>query len=348
MQLLYFLLQDYISICSTINTIFGCEEVFMLYYVGAAAASVLSFILTFLCMKFLPLGDKLLGHDRGRLYAAGSEVNIGKPTGVGFYFVFVTVIVSLIFTFSGSSYLFMMILVLLSMLFGFLDDRSKNPWGEYIKGALDFLIAGIGAAVFTLFYGTDVIIGITGYPVHIPLWLFFFLAVMLIIVSVNATNATDGVDGLSGTLTILTLITFMIVARINGTINYHGYVRGFVLIAALIAYLIFNFNPSKVLMGDAGSRAIGFFIAFYAMYLKIPFAYLIVCLPFLIDGGLSILKITIGRLTKKKVIILKNITTPIHDHLKKRKGFSVKKTWAVIVACAAVLDLIYVAVCAVV
>ena len=320
----------------------------MSIFIGSAVSSVLSFILTFLCMKFLPLGNSLLGHDRGRLYAPGSEVNIGKPTGVGIYFISVAVLISLIFTFSGSSYLFMMILVLLSMLFGFLDDRSKNPWGEYIKGALDFLIAGIGAAVFTIFYGTDVVIGITGATVTIPTALFFFLAVMLIIVSVNATNATDGVDGLSGTLTILTLITFMVVAYLNGTLTGHGIIRGLVLIFALIAYLIFNFNPSKVLMGDAGSRAVGFFIAFYAMYLKIPFAYLIVCLPFLIDGGLSILKITIGRLTKKKIIILENVTTPIHDHLKKRKGFSVKKTWAVIVACAAVLDLIYVVVCAVV
>ena len=314
----------------------------MSLFIGLAVSSVLSFILTFVCMKYLPLGEKLLGHDRGRLYAPGSEVNIGKPTGVGFYFILVTVIVSLLFTFSGSSYLFIMILVLLSMLFGFLDDRSKNPWGEYIKGALDFLIAGIGAAVFTLFYGTDVIIGLTGTPVHIPLWLFFFLAVTLIIVSVNATNATDGVDGLSGTLTILTLCTFMTAAALNGTLTYHGLVRGLIMVFALLAYLIFNFNPSKVLMGDAGSRALGFFIAFYAMYVKIPFAYLIICLPFLIDGGLSILKITIGRLTKKKIIILKNVTTPIHDHLKKRKGFSVKKTWAVIVSCAAVLDIIYI------
>ena len=314
----------------------------MSLFIGSAVSSLLSFILTFLCMKFLPLGEKLLGHDRGRLYAAGSEVNIGKPTGVGFYFVLVSVVVSVIFTFSGSSYLFTVILVLLSMLFGFLDDRSKNPWGEYIKGALDFLIAGIGAAVFTVFYGTDVIIGLTGTPVHIPGWLFFILAVTLIIVSVNATNATDGVDGLSGTLTILTLCTFMTAGAINGTLSDHGLIRGLVMIFALIAYLIFNFNPSKVLMGDAGSRALGFFIAFYAIYIKIPFAYLIICLPFLIDGGLSILKITIGRLTKKKIIILKNVTTPIHDHLKKRKGFSVKKTWAVIVSCAAVLDIIYI------
>ena len=99
----------------------------MSLFIGSAVSSILSFILTFLCMKYLPFGEKLLGHDRGRLYAPGSEVNIGKPTGVGFYFILVSVVVSLIFTFSGSSYLFIMILVLLSMLFGFLDDRSRIP-----------------------------------------------------------------------------------------------------------------------------------------------------------------------------------------------------------------------------
>jgi len=305
-------------------------------------ACAISFIAVFFCMRFLPFGKKLLGHDRGRLYAAGSEVNIGKPTGVGIYFISVAVTVSLIFAFEGPGTLFLMILVLLSMLFGFLDDRSDEPWGEYIKGALDFILAAIGAGVFVFFYGTDVRIGLTGQILDISKPLFFCLAVMLIVVAVNATNATDGVDGLSGTLTILSIVTFIIVAVINGTLSGSGLLKGLILVSALLAYLIFNFNPSKVLMGDAGSRALGFFIAVYSMYLKIPFAYLIICLPFLFDGGLSILKITIGRLTRKKVIILKNVTTPIHDHLKKRKGLSVKKTWAVIVSAALVIDIIYI------
>lgn len=316
-------------------------------YISLITGTALSFVLTFLCMKFLPLGKKLLGHDRGRLYAAGSEVNIGKPTGVGIYFILVSVVLSVVCTFGGSVFLFLMILELLAMLFGFLDDRSESPWGEYLKGALDFILAGIGAAAATLFSDTNIVIGLTGTAVHIPVVLYFFLTVILIVVSVNATNATDGVDGLSGTLTIISITAFMIVAAINGTLTYHGVTRGLILIAALIAYLIFNFNPSKVLMGDAGSRALGFFIAIYIIYLKIPFAYLIVCLPFLIDGGLSILKITIGRLTKKKIIILKNITTPIHDHLKKRKGFSVKKTWAVICLSAVIIDTVYIILCAV-
>ena len=114
------------------------------------------------------------------------------------------------------------------------------------------------------------------------------------------------------------------------------------MVCCLVAYLLFNFFPSKVLMGDAGSRAIGFFIAFYAIYLKIPFAYLIVGLPFLADGGISILKITVGRLTKKKIILFKNIRTPLHEELKKNRGYSVPKVWRTIVIAAAIVDVLYI------
>ena len=301
----------------------------------------LGFILTFLCMKFLPLGGKLLGHDRGRLYAPGSEVNIGKPTGVGIYFVIIFVLVSLIFGFTGAGLIYAMIFVLFSMLFGYLDDRARNPWGEYIKGGLDFIVAAAGAVFYVISFDTDVTIGITGYSFEISAPIYMLLAILLITTSINATNATDGVDGLSGTVTVLTLTAFMLTSAINGTLDIYKAVPGLAMISCLLAYLIFNFNPSKVLMGDAGSRAIGYFIAFYAMYLKLPFAYLILGLPFLLDGGLSIVKITIGRLTHKKIIILKDLTTPVHDHLKKRMGFSVKKTWATISLAALAVDVIY-------
>lgn len=297
---------------------------------------------TFAALHFLPMGGKLLGHDRGRKFAVGSEVNVGKPTGVGFYFVIVFSLVALIAGEHSWGFIVSILLVLVSMVCGFLDDRSKAPWGEYIKGALDFGIAIIGAIVITAAYGSKVFISLGGSHFEIPSVIYAILAAVLFIVSINATNATDGVDGLSGSLTVLTLVATIIAGSIVNGFDCTKAVPGFILIAVLLAYLWFNHFPSKMLMGDAGSRAIGYFIAFYVMYMKIPFAYLIMGLPFLIDGGLSILKITIGRLTHKKVIILKNVTTPIHDHLKKRIGLSVPKTWAAITGTALVLDIIYI------
>ena len=312
--------------------------------IGCAAA----FVVTLLLMKFLPLSNVLIGHDRGRLYAEGSAVNIGKPTGVGFYFTVVfclTVIIVNIITGLRVGVLYIMILTAAAMVTGVLDDRSKDAWNEYIKGAMDAVLALFGSFVAVYFFGRDFIFGITGTGAEFHVVLYIVLAFILYIVSINSVNATDGIDGLSASLTILTVITSAFVAYINGTLDKTGLLMGAALVAVLASYLIFNFNPSKVLMGDAGSRAIGFFIAFYFMYLKIPFAFLIIGLPFMLDGGLSILKITIGRLTRRKIIILRGITTPIHDELRKKHGMSVRKTWATLVLLGAFIDIIYVVIC---
>jgi len=305
-------------------------------------ASLSGLILCFVLLYFLPFGKKILGHDRGRKFVEGSEVNIGKPTGVGIYFTIAFIVVSCIFCEFNTGIYIMLALTFVMSFIGFLDDRSKITCGEYSKGALDFVIALIGGALFVKFFGSNAIFGITGTSIFINPIIFAILACILFVVSINATNATDGVDGLSGTLTVLTITTCIIVSVINKTSSVSSLVMGIALICILVSYLWFNHYPSKMLMGDAGSRAIGFFIAFYLMYIRMPFAYLIICLPFLIDGGLSILKITIGRLTKKKIIILKNVITPIHDHLKKKKGFSVPKTWLTICLCALVIDVVYV------
>ncbi|MBP3265717.1 MAG: phospho-N-acetylmuramoyl-pentapeptide-transferase [Clostridiales bacterium] len=305
------------------------------------SAAVAGGVLTFLALFFLPFGRKLLGHDRGRKYVEGSEVNIGKPTGVGIYFTLIFVLAVCAFTTAGTGLYAIMVLTFLMSFIGFLDDRSRSPWGEYSKGALDVIVAIIGSIVFFKFFGNEVYLSFIDKSYILNPVLFIILATILTVVSINATNATDGVDGLSGTLTVLTVLTLMVSANLHGLLTLTNALPGVVLIAVILVYLIFNHYPSKMLMGDAGSRSIGFFIAFYFMYLKLPLAYLIVCLPFLIDGGLSILKITIGRLTHKKIIILPNIITPVHDHIKKKLGFPVPKTWAVICLAALIIDALY-------
>lgn len=305
-----------------------------------------AFSITVLLLFILPLKNMLLGKDRGRKFVEGSDINIGKPTGVGIYFMSVFTVCALLFCHMNLGLFFMLILVVASGFFGYLDDIAYKAWGEYLKGALDFGVSIVGSLIFTIFFGSDVVLAISGISFTINPIIYVILAMVLFVVSINATNATDGVDGLSGTLSILSILTIMIISSIRGYMSFNGVLLGLLLVTVIAAYLIFNIHPSKMLMGDAGSRSIGFFIAFYAMYAKIPFAYLIICLPFLIDGGLSILKITIGRITDKvfhkKIIILKNTLTPIHDHLKKIKGFSIKKTWLVISGFGLAIDLLFI------
>ena len=320
---------------------------------------VAAFAITLILLKFLPGEKIILGHDRGRKYAQGSEVNIGKPTGVGFYFILVFLLVSSIFCFlispvtsdkgffeSGNVVTglgFGLLAVLAEMVTGWLDDRSKNAWNEYIKGALDFVVSLIAGFIVVHFFGTRVYLAISGTYFDIHPVLFYILAVLLFVVSINATNATDGIDGLSGSLSVIAVITTFIMGFLAKSLfDDNALLLVVFFVPALIAYLIFNFNPSKMLMGDAGSRSLGFFIAFFLIYCRIPLLYFIVGLPFLCDGGISIVKITVGRLTKKKIILFKNITTPLHDELRKNRKFSVKKVWFTLVIAATVIDLLYI------
>lgn len=304
-------------------------------------AAVSGGVLTFLALFFLPFGKTILGHDRGKKYVEGSDVNIGKPTGVGIYFTLIFVLCVCFLTTLGTGMRLIMLITFLMSFIGFLDDRSRTPWGEYSKGALDVIIAVIGSVIFIRFFGNELHLSFMDKSFILNPFVYIFLAVLLIVVSINATNATDGVDGLSGTVTIFTIITLMISANIHGLLDLSSALPGITLVVIILVYLGFNHYPSKMLMGDAGSRSLGFFIAFYFMYLKLPLAYLIICLPFLIDGGLSILKITIGRLTRKKIIILPKLITPVHDHLKKKLGFSVPRTWAAICLATLVIDIVY-------
>ena len=331
----------------------------MSFIMKMAIGCIAAFAITLILLKFLPGEKIILGHDRGRKYAQGSEVNIGKPTGVGFYFVLVFLLVSSIFCFlispitsdkgffeSGNVVTglgFGLLAVLAEMVTGWLDDRSKNAWNEYIKGALDFVVSLIAGFIVVHFFGTRVYLAITGTYFDIHPVLFYILAVLLFVVSINATNATDGIDGLSGSLSVIAVITTFIMGFLAKSLfNDNALLLVVFFVPALIAYLIFNFNPSKMLMGDAGSRSLGFFIAFFLIYCRIPLLYFIVGLPFLCDGGISIVKITVGRLTKKKIILFKNITTPLHDELRKNRKFSVKKVWFTLVIAATVINLLYI------
>ena len=331
----------------------------MSFVMKMAIGCVAAFAITLILLKFLPGEKIILGHDRGRKYAQGSEVNIGKPTGVGFYFVLVFLLVSSIFCFlispatsdkgffeSGNVVTglgFGLLAVLAEMVTGWLDDRSKNAWNEYIKGALDVVVSLIAGFIVVHFFGTRVYLAITGTYFNIHPVLFYILAVLLFVVSINATNATDGIDGLSGSLSVIAVITTFIMGFMAKSLfDDNALLLVVFFVPTLIAYLVFNFNPSKMLMGDAGSRSLGFFIAFFLIYCRIPLLYFIVGLPFLCDGGISIVKITVGRLTKKKIILFKSITTPLHDELRKNRKFSVKKVWFTLVIAAIVIDLLYI------
>ena len=86
-------------------------------------------------------------------------------------------------------------------------------------------------------------------------------------------------------------------------------IANFLFAAVLLAYLYFNSSPSSMLMGDAGSRALGFYIAVIAIKSQHPVIYLLLAGVLIIDGGLGLVKVFLKRFLK--ISILKNTRTPI-------------------------------------
>ena len=161
---------------------------------------------------------------------------------------------------------------------------------------------------------------------------YLILIIVLIWASINVVNCTDGVDGLSASLAVVSIGTFLL-AYWEELGDYAT--AGIVFIGALLAYLWQNAKPSTLLMGDAGSRAMGFFLAVLALKSSHPFAFLLAALVFIVDGSLGILKISFKRFLH--ISILKNTLTPLHDHVRKRLGWSdeqVVARWLILQAVA--------------
>ena len=286
-------------------------------------AAVLTALLTNLFRTRLP-------QDHGRAFAVDGALSRGKARGAGLIFVLCVVLVSLAFVPFHMEYLIYMVLLVASMLSGYLDDAADTAWGEYKKGLIDFVVAAVAGVTYLNFNGCGV--HFLRWYFVLPYPVYLLLIVILIWASINVVNCTDGVDGLSAGVGVVSMGTFALL--------YGEYLGAYVTAAAvfagaLLAYLWSNAKPSSVLMGDAGSRAMGFFLAVLALKSGHPFAYLLAALVFIVDGSLGILKISLKRFLH--ISILKNTLTPLHDHVRKQRGWSDEQVVArwIILQCAA-------------
>lgn len=83
----------------------------------------------------------------------------------------------------------------------------------------------------------------------------YLLTVFALVVIINAFNLIDGVDGLAGSLGLISSLVFGIFFLINRNIPYA--VLAFTFAGSLVAFLIYNFHPARIFMGDTGSLMIG-------------------------------------------------------------------------------------------
>ena len=297
----------------------------------------------FAAYKLIPKFFDKLPHDRGREFTLkdNAEAAKGKPTGAGV--VFITIFVVLCFLLVPMNWMRAAIIILtwLTMLTGYLDDRSITSWGEYLKGALDLVLSI--AASFVLYFGlknasADGVVRFwlpfTSNLIAVNPVVYIIVCTIMLWASINTTNCTDGVDGLSATLVLIALLTlgavfyfvlghkdisaYLLLPHIPAGANWA--IMLFAMAGVVMGYLWLNAFPSRCLMGDAGSRALGFFIGVCVMVSGNPFLILATSSIIFINGGMGLLKVFLLRFFKIK--IFENIRFPLHDHMRKNRGWS--------------------------
>ncbi len=331
----------------------------MLYYLGeylsrlwgparllqsyAVLITVALYVGFFLAYKLIPKFYNWLPHDRGREFTIkeNAEAAKGKPTGAGSVFITLFVLICLLLvpmTWTRAGVIF---LTWITMLTGFLDDKSTDSWGEYLKGALDLIISV--STAFILYFGAKKLsadgvvrfwLPFVSHEVVVNPIVYIIITTIMLWASINTTNCTDGVDGLSATLVLIALITLGVVFYfILGHVDIASYllvphfigganwaVMIFALAGVLMGYLWHNAFPSKCLMGDAGSRALGYFIGVCVMISGNPFLILATSSIIFVNGGMGLLKVALLRFFK--IRIFENIRFPLHDHMRKNRGWS--------------------------
>lgn len=274
-----------------------------------------SFLIAFFSLKFF---KRNLPKDQGRAFAVNGALSEGKPRGAGIIFVTSFTLCTALFYPLDIENIIYLVLVYAAMLSGYFDDAAETPWGNLKKGLIDLVIS-LGIAFTYYFYnGSQVKLYITNSTFTIPAPLFIILAGVLVWTAINVTNCTDGVDGLCGSLVMTVLLPLALMVTKSGAADM---LLPMIMFVTLAAYLWFNCSPSQMLMGDAGSRALGVFLAVMFLKTAAPFAFIPMAIVIILDGGLGLLKLSFRRFLKIKNF-MEGIRTPLHDHARKNKGWS--------------------------
>ena len=247
----------------------------------------------------------------------------GTPTIGGLIFIIPTIITMVVLYFKGSleithSLIIIMFVFISYSILGFLDDYIKIK--KHNNGGLSIiqkLVAQVLiAVVFFYIYmrgGGSTHLVITSLNIDWDLkWFYGLFILFLLVGSSNAVNITDGEDGLAGGLSAIAFLSFGIISW--GTTWVEGYqelaIFCFILVGALLGFLVYNSHPAKVFMGDTGSLGLGATLASVAILTKHELSLAVIGGVFVIETLSSFIQIVSIKKFHKKVFKM----APLHHH----------------------------------
>ena len=213
---------------------------------------------------------------------------------------------------------------------GFFDDYQKlvKKQNEGLKWYQKIILQTLVAVIYV---GAMAWVGNMSTVLHLPFinvtfdcGVFYYIgAVGLIVGIVNSVNLTDGLDGLAATQTVLVSAFFALVSFFGFGMQF----RSLTLVSAAtvggaLGFLIYNFHPAKVFMGDTGSLFYGGILVGCAFMINEPLIILIAGLVFVIEAISVLLQVGVFKLSGRKKRLFK--MAPIHHHFEKCGWHEVK------------------------
>jgi phospho-N-acetylmuramoyl-pentapeptide-transferase len=232
-----------------------------------------------------------------------------------------------------------LIMALLNALIGFFDDYTKliKKQNQGFKAWQKFLLQLIVAAAYIWamsacgFMNTVLYIPYFGITLELGV-AYYLLAVFLLTGMVNAVNLTDGIDGLSSSVTAIVAVFFSVCAFYF--VRPELAVLPATVVGGTVGFLMYNFYPAKIFMGDTGSLYLGGMVVGMAFMLGNPLIVVVAGIVYIVEVLSDILQVGYFKISHGKRIFK---MAPIHHHFEKCGWSEVKIvlvfTAVTIVAC---------------
>ena len=195
---------------------------------------------------------------------------------------------------------------------GVLDDvaniRGLGALGllRHQKFLLQVVIGGlVGFGLYRLGLTRQLVPGFGLRDLH---WALVPIAALAVVATTNAVNLTDGVDGLAGICSLAVLVALCLLGEHLG--NASVAVLSAALAGALLAFLLYNWHPARVFMGDTGSLALGSVIVALAVELRILWLLPLLGIVFVVETLSVIINVTAITRFGRRVFL----ASPLHHH----------------------------------
>ena len=295
---------------------------FCMAVVFAATAIISRYLIPVLKSK--KMGQKIL--DIGPRWHKSKE---GTPTMGGLAFLFASCVVGAVFCViyalsdaCDNSHLCALILALAlgfcNGIIGIIDDltKFKKSKNEGLTPPQKFFLQLFFAALYLFFMNrcgildTTLTIPFTTLEFDIGI-LYYALSLILITGLVNSVNLTDGLDGLCSMVTFVIGLFFFAVGFVSETVVLCA--LGGLICGACGGFLIYNFYPARVFMGDTGSLFLGGLVAGGAFILNEPYVIMVAGLLYIVESLSVIIQVGVFKFTGKRVFKM----SPIHHHFER-------------------------------